>query len=215
MSDEWEINVKKNSKNINLRNLITTIGNNYRDKRVFINKDYTTDKYDNTLRSQFTFINFNDNNHYLNFGESELTFLYEDNNQKILTLDNFNKITYNKEMFENINLQNIKISNSNIVSCFKIKNNNKILNIFIYEQYLDEIGKSSYIILSYFDRKNIRAVLLTSYIELLLYVLKLEYELNKNYKYSNIVNKYPNEFNNVSIHDLRIYFNNLDNVWLE
>ena len=215
MSDEWEINVKKNSKNINLRNLITTIGNNYRDKRVFINKDYTTDKYDNTLRSQFTFINFNDNNHYLNFGESELTFLYEDNNQKILTLDNFNKITYNKEMFENINLQNIKISNLNILSFFKIKNNNKILNIFIYEQYLDEIGKSSYIILSYFDRKNIRAVLLTSYIELLLYVLKLEYELNKNYKYSNIVNKYPNEFNNVSIHDLRIYFNNLDNVWLE
>ena len=63
--------------------------------------------------------------------------------------------------------------------------------------------------MSYFDRKNIRCVLLCNYIELLLYVLKLEMELNKKHRFSNIINKYPYEFKDVSIQDLRIYFNNL------
>ena len=40
-------------------------------------------------------------------------------------------------------------------------------------------------------------------------------ELNKKYSFSNIINKYPHEFKDVTIQDLRIYFNNLDNIWLE
>jgi hypothetical protein len=213
--EDWEVNVKKVSKKFNLNNLLTTTGDNFKDKRVTINSEYMTEKYDIILKSNFAFVNFEDNSHYLNFSETELEFLHQENNSKKLTLEDFNKISYNSECFTNINLKNIKISNSNIMSCFRIKNNRKILNVFVYEQYLEKINRNVYIIMSYFDRKNIRCVLLSNYIELLLYVLKLEMELNKKHRFSNIINKYPYEFKDVSIQDLRIYFNNLDNIWLE
>ena len=213
--EDWEVNVKKVSKKFNLNNLLTTTGDNFKDKRVTINSEYMTEKYDIILKSNFAFVNFEDNSHYLNFSETELEFLHEENNSKKLTLEDFNKISYNSECFKNVNLKNIKISNSNLLSCFRIKNNRKILNVFVYEQYLEKINRNVYIIMSYFDRKNIRCVLLCNYIELLLYVLKLEMELNKKHRFSNIINKYPYEFKDVSIQDLRIYFNNLDNIWLE
>ena len=65
--------------------------------------------------------------------------MHEENNSKKLTLEDFNKISYNSECFKNVNLKNIKISNSNIMSCFRIKNNRKILNVFVYEQYLEKL----------------------------------------------------------------------------
>ena len=160
MGDDWEVNVKKISKKFNLKNLLTVTGDNYRDKRIIINKDYLTSKFDNNLRSHFSFVNFDNNNNYLNFSETELSFLYDDNNKKEFTLEYFNKITYNKDDIDDLTLRNLKITNSNIVTCFKIKNNNKILNIFVYEQYLEKINKKVYIILSYFDRKNIRVMII-------------------------------------------------------
>jgi hypothetical protein len=213
--DDWEVNVKKVSKKFNLNNLLKTTGDNFKDKRVTINSEYMTEKYDIILKSNFAFVNFEDNNHYLNFSESELEFLHEENNSKKLTLEDFNKISYNSDSFEGINLKNVKISNSSLMSCFRIKNNKKILNVFVYEQYIEKFNRNVYIIMSYFDRKNIRCVLLCNYIELLLYILKLELELNKKYRFSNIISKYPYEFKDVNIQDLRIYFNNLDNIWLE
>jgi hypothetical protein len=213
--DDWEVNVKKVSKKFNLSNLLETTGDNFKDKRVTINSEYMTEKYDIILKSNFAFVNFEDNNHYLNFSESELEFLHEENNSKKLTLEYFNKISYNSDSFEGINLKNVKISNSSLMSCFRIKNNKKILNVFVYEQYIEKLNRNIYIIMSYFDRKNIRCVLLCNYIELLLYVLKLELELNKKYRFSNIISKYPYEFKDVNIQELRIYFNNLDNIWLE
>ena len=110
------------------------------------------------------------------------------NNSKKLTLEHFNKISYNRDSFENINIKNVKIFNSNILSCFRIKNNKKILNVFVYEQFIEKLNRNVYIILSYFDRKNVRCVILCNYIELLLYILKLELELNKKYRFSNIIN---------------------------
>ena len=213
--DDWEVNVKKVSKKFNLSNLLRTTGDNFKDKRVIINSEYMTEKYDIILKSNFAFVNFDDNNHYLNFSESELEFLHEENNSKKLTLEDFNKISYNSDSFEGINLKNVKISNSSLISCFRIKNNKKILNVFVYEQYIEKFNRNVYIIMSYFDRKNVRCVLLCNYIELLLYILKLELELNKKYRFSNIISKYPYEFKDVSIQELRIYFNNLDNIWLE
>ena len=170
---DWEVNVKKVSKKFNLNNLLTTTGDNFKDKRVIINPEYLTQKYDITLKSNFAFVNFDDNNHYLNFGESELEFLHEENNGKNLTLEEFNKISYKKEELENINLKNIKISNSTLLSCFRIKNNKKILNVFVYEQYIEKINRTINIVLSYFDRKNVRCIILNSYIELLLYILNI------------------------------------------
>ena len=213
--DDWEVNVKKVSKKFNLSNLLRTTGDNFKDKRVIINSEYMTEKYDIILKSNFAFVNFDDNNHYLNFSESELEFLHEENNSKKLTLEDFNKISYNSDSFEGINLKNVKISNSSLMSCFRIKNNKKILNVFVYEQYIEKFNRNVYIIMSYFDRKNVRCVLLCNYIELLLYILKLELELNKKYRFSNIISKYPYEFKDVNIQELRIYFNNLDNIWLE
>ena len=65
--EDWEVNVKKVSKKFNLNNLLTTTGDNFKDKRVTINSEYMTEKYDIILKSNFAFVNFEDNSHYLNF----------------------------------------------------------------------------------------------------------------------------------------------------
>jgi hypothetical protein len=213
--EDWVVNVKKISKKLKLNNLIAISGDNYKNKQVIVNKEYLTERYNSILRSNFSLVNFNNNNNYLNFTESELSFLDNDNIERPLTLGNFNKITYNNMFLEDSDLETIKLKNSTLISCFKIKNNKKILNVFIYEQYVEKLDKTMYIILSYFDRKNIHAMVLTNYLEVLLYLLKFEYELNKNYKYSSLVNKYPHEFNSIHIQELRIYFNNLSNVWIK
>ena len=80
--EDWEVNVKKVSKKFNLNNLLTVTGDNFKDKRVLINPEYLTEKYDIILKSNFAFVNFEDNNHYLNFSETELEFLHEENNSK-------------------------------------------------------------------------------------------------------------------------------------
>lgn len=214
--ENWEINIpKKVPKKFNLKDLILSDGDNYRDRVITLNSIYLNEKYDSILKTNFSFVNFESNNHYLNFTESELEFLNEDNRSKQMNLHYFNRITFNDKFLEEDKLKHIKISNSKLISLFKIKNNNKILNVFVYNYYSEKFDKNIYIIMSYFDRKNIRVYLLTNYLELLLYIFKLEMEMTKNPRFTRILNKYPYDFSDVSIKDLRIYFNNLTHVWTE
>lgn len=214
--ENWEINIpKKVPKKFNLKDLIISDGDNYRDRVITLNSIYLNEKYDSILKTNFSFVNFESNNHYLNFTESELEFLNEDNRSKQMNLHYFNRITFNDKFLEEDKLKHIKISNSKLISLFKIKNNNKILNVFVYNYYSEKFDKNIYIIMSYFDRKNIRVYLLTNYLELLLYIFKLEMEMTKNPRFTRILNKYPYDFSDVSIKDLRIYFNNLTHVWTE
>jgi hypothetical protein len=214
--ESWEVNIPKRlPKRFNLKDLIVSDGDNYRDKVVTLNNNYLNEKYDSILRTNFSFVNFESNNHYLNFTEFELDFLNEDNRSKALNLQHFNRITFNDKFLQEDKLKQIKLSHATLISLFKIKNNNKILNVFIYNYYLEKFDTNVYMVMSYFDRKNTRVYLLTNYLELLLYIFKLEMEMNKNPKFTRILNKYPYDFANVSIKDLRVYFNNLTHVWTE
>ena len=52
--DDWEVNVKKVSKKFNLNNLLRTTGDNFKDKRVIINPEYMSEKYDIILKSNYS-----------------------------------------------------------------------------------------------------------------------------------------------------------------
>ena len=90
--------------------------------------------------------------------------------------------------------------------------NKKILNCFIYYYYDEKNDKMVYTILTYYEIKNKFLTILTSYIEVLLYIYKIECELGKNPKLSKIVNKYPYDFKDLNMNDIRSYFSNLPKV---
>lgn len=212
MDENWQVNLKQRTKRINLKNLfiITDI-----KKKKIINKDYLTNKYSSLLENIFKFVNFEDNNHYLNFSESEYDFIVTNNINKELTLDNFTKIMFNEDIENsNIILNKLTLNTWIILTSFRIRNmnNKKIINCFIYYFYDIKNDKMLYTILTYYEIKNKFLTILTSYIEVLIYIYKIECEMGKNPKLSQIVNKYPYDFKDLNMNEIRSYFNNYSKV---
>ena len=158
------------------------------------------------------FVNFEDNMHYFNFTESEYEFIVINNSDKPLILDNFKKIILNKDINKsNINLNKLTLNKWTVVSSFRMRNNfnKKVLNCFIYSYYDIKNDKMLYTILTYYEIQNIYLMVLSSYIEVLLYIYKIECEIGKVPQLSKIVNKYPHDFKNLNINEIRSYFSNL------
>lgn len=217
VGDEWQVNITQRSKRINLRNLFSVDSNDFKRKNVIINKNYLTNKYNNLLESHYMFVNFSDNSHYLNFTESEHEFIIENNKNKPFILDNFTKIMYNEDIEKSeYNLQKLKLNNWSVNTSFRIRNGSskKILNCFIYSLYDEKKDKTLYAVLTYFERSYVFLMLLSSYIEVLLYIYKIECEMGKNPQLSKLVNKYPYEFKLLNMNDMKNYFNNLPKVWI-
>ena len=215
--DEWQVNITNKSKRINLRNIFSTDSGDFKRKNITINANYLTNKYNSLLESNYMFVNFNDNSHYINFTESEHEFIIENNKDRSFILDNFTKIMYNEDIEKcEYNLQKFRLSNWITNTSFRIKNvsTRKILNCFIYSYYDEKKDKTLYAILTYFERNYIFLMLLSSYIEVLLYIYKIECEMGKNPQLSKLVNKYPYEFKSLNMNDIKNYFNNLPKVWL-
>ena len=216
--EEWQLNVKTKTRKIKLNNIINIDSVDFKKKNTSINEEYKNTKYNLLLSTNFRFINFDGNSHYDNFSESEYQFIFETNKEKLFNLDNFSKISYNEEIENNQNLtiEKMNLSKWIVETSFKIKNINtkKILNIFIYSRYDERNDIKLYSILSYYETTNIFLMVLTSYIELLLYIYKIEIEMGKTPRLSKIINKYPYDFKNLNINDIKNYFNNLPKMWI-
>lgn len=215
MDEKWQVNISPRTKRIKLKNLLY-ISNNIKNT-IIINKDYLTHKYSSLLENIFKFVNFEDNNHYLNFSESEYDFIVQNNTDKEFNLDNFTKITFNEDINNSkIILNKLTLKKWIIVTSFRIHNSNnkKVLNCFIYYYYDEKNDKMLYTILTYYEIKNIFLTILTSYIEVLLYIYKIECDMGKTPYLSKIINKYPYEFNDLNRNEIRSYFNNLPKVWI-
>ena len=219
MEEEWKINISsRNRKRLKLDNILICDSNDYKTKNILINSDYFNNNINSILLLNHIFLNYDDSEHYLNFLESEHIFIIENNINKVFTLDNFLKINYNniiKKKKKIINISNFRLNDWDILSSFKIKNNNnkKILNIFIYTKYLEKENITLYTILTYYDRSNIFLILMSSYIELLLYIYKIECEMGKNPKNSKVISSYPYEFKSLNLNEIKNYFNNFPKVW--
>jgi hypothetical protein len=213
----WKLKIKTKNKNISLKNLLISDSNDFKTKNVTINKKYLQEKYENILNSSSKFIHFDDNSHYLNFSESEYEFMIDNNSKRLFNIDNFSRISYNEVIEKSkIDISKMTLNKWLVESSFRIKNviSNKILNIFIYSFYNEKKNITLYGILTYYDRSNIFLMLLSSYIELLLYIYKIECEMGKQPKLSKIINKYPYDFMKLNLNDIKNYFNNLPKIWI-
>ena len=217
MEEKWQLNIRSQKrKRIKMENILTSDSNDYKTKNISINSEYLKEKINSILASHHRFVNFDENNHYLNFTESEQLFIIENNKDKTFTLDNFSKISYNNVVEKkSLNISKMKLNNWHLISSFRIKNmnSNKILNIFIYSTYLEKENITLYSVLTYYERSNIFLMLMNSYIELLLYIYKIECEMGKNPKLSKVISNYPFEFKSLNLNDIKNYFNNLPKVW--
>ena len=215
--EQWQVNIPQKTKRINLKNLFNIDSKDFKTKNVSINPEYTSNRYDYLLENNFLFLNFEDNSHYINFTESEYEFIVENNQNKNFNLENFTKIIYNEDIEESkYDLQKLKLNKWNIITSFKIRNvaTKKIINCFVYSYYDEKKDKRLFGVFTYFERNYAFLMLLTSYLEVLLYIYKIECEMGKNPQLSKLVNKYPYEFKNLNINDIKNYFNNLPKVWL-
>ena len=215
--EQWQVNIPQKTKRINLKNLFNIDSKDFKTKNVSINPEYTSNRYEYLLENNFLFLNFEDNSHYINFTESEYEFIVENNQNKNFNLENFTKIIYNEDIEESkYDLQKLKLNKWNIITSFKIRNvaTKKIINCFVYSYYDEKKDKRLFGVFTYFERNYAFLMLLTSYLEVLLYIYKIECEMGKNPQLSKLVNKYPYEFKNLNINDIKNYFNNLPKVWL-
>lgn len=213
----WTVNIKRKQKRVNLKNLLSTDNNDFKRKNVVINKDYLLESFSNLLRRNFQFVCFNDNSHYKNFNETECNFIIENNRKKLFNLNNFSKIMYNNEIDNsNTNVSRLSLDSWTVITSFRIRNvqTRKILNTFIYSYEDFNNDRTLYCVMTYYDRNNVFLMLLTSYVEVLLYIYKIEIEMGKNPGLSKIINKYPYEFKDININTIKNYFNNLEKVWV-
>ena len=157
-------------------------------------------------------LTYNINNYYFkkifdyNYKKIDKFILIIIDDLKTKNIDNefFYKIYYNK--FINININNLCLTNC--FYSFKLCNNNKTLNIIIYNHTNNTNNTNIYSIISFFDNSKKIILIVDSYLELLLYIYKLEIELNLNPIYSKVFNKYPKYFYNLDKFELKTYFNN-------
>ena len=136
----------------------------------------------------------------------ELSSIINNNNNKTISIHNYYKIYYNF----NINkLKDLVLKKENYLYSYKIINNYKFLNIIIY--YFESLN--IYCILTYHNIDKQRLLFVNSYLELLLYLYKLDKDLNINSRYTKILNKFPHFFFEINYNMLNNYFNNFDIVW--
>ena len=157
-------------------------------------------------------LNYNSNNYYFkktfdyNYKKNDkfILIIIDDFKKKNIDYEFFYKIYYNK--FININIRNLCLTNC--FYSFKLCNNNKTLNIIIYNHNNNNNNNNIYSIISFFDNSSKLIYIVDSYLELLLYIYKLEIELNLNPIYSKVFNKYPKYFYKLDKFELKTYFNN-------
>ena len=150
------------------------------------------------------FIYIKNNKFFENFNTKEINIINNNLFNKNITDEIIYKIYYKKEI--NIDLKKL-IFNNNLLYYYKLINI-KTLNVIIY--YFDN---NIYAILSYYNINKIRCILVNTYIELLMYLYKLELDMKLIPNYSKIIT-YPLLFTNLLKYNaLNIYFNNYMLYW--
>lgn len=203
-NSEWTL-VKNNTKEIPFRDsvFIKTNSNKY-NKNYKLNPDLEKFSFLESLKKNIYFKTLENCENYLNHTNSEQKMLIDNLYEKNISIENMYKIYYKNDITQN--LKEIYF-NDYFINSFIIVNRSKLLNIIIYK--FDDL----YGIISFFENKKQRLLLVNTYIELLLYLYKLEIDMRLNPFKTKILNKYPQFFKSIKYQDLIIYFNNFDILW--
>ena len=198
--NKWKIYSK--TKNLYENIFIYIKSNSYRELK--INPDLETRQISDRFKYKNTFKYFKNNKFFENFNTKEINIINNNLFNKNITDEIIYKIYYKKEI--NIDLKKL-IFNNNLLYYYKLINI-KTLNIIIY--YFDN---NIYAILSYYNINKIRCILVNTYIELLMYLYKLELDMKLIPNYSKIIT-YPLLFTNLlKYNELNSYFNNYMLYW--
>ena len=68
-------------------------------------------------------------------------------------------------------------------------------------------------IISFFEKDKYRLILLNNYLDLLLYIYKLEIDMKCNPRYTKILINYPYKFRDLNHNHIRNYFNSFQTFW--
>lgn len=188
-------------------------GNNY-NKIININDNFLESKFLLTLEKQHYLINIQENHYYQSMSETEL----KDNMSNILNKE-INIKNYNRILFkENLTYQNckefisgLKLEYNNYIYSFKLINYMKKLSGLIFK--INDNSQNKYIVITYFEDMKYRLILLNNYLDLLLYLYKLEIDMKCNPRYTKLLINYPYKFRELNHNHIRNYFNSFQIFW--
>lgn len=169
-------------------------------KKIFINiKNEMVINRDYEINNS-KFVSFINNYNYVNISDDIFNIIKDSMEDKKICKENFFEIIYKKKKYKSETIENLRFDN--IIKIYKLINKYKLLYITIY--YFRE--NNSYGVVHYNDNSKKHIILIESYLELLLFLYKLELDMNLNPKYSRIINKYPFEFFDINYYILSKYF---------
>ena len=188
-------------------------GNNY-NKIININDNFLESKFLLTLEKQHYLINIQENHYYQSMSETEL----KDNMSNILNKE-INIKNYNRILFkENLTYQNckefissLKLEYNNYIYSFKLTNYMKKLSGLIFK--INDNSQNKYVVITYFEDMKYRLILLNNYLDLLLYLYKLEIDMKCNPRYTKLLINYPYKFRELNHNHIRNYFNSFQTFW--
>ena len=200
MDDYTWHKVKKN-RNIYKNIFINIRTNSYKELK--INPDLESIQVSEKLKYKNMFKIFYNNQFFENYNFKEINNIKNYFKGKNVLDEKIYKLFYKKEI--NVDFNKL-VFPDNILYYYKL-NNIKKMNIIIYE-----FG-NIYGIISYYHPNKIRLLLVDTYIELLMYLYKLELDMKLIPKFSKIVS-YPTIFHNLLTYsDLKTYFNTFNLYW--
>jgi hypothetical protein len=188
------------TKNIYENIFINIKSNSYKELK--INPDLETKSVSEKIKNKNTFKFFKNNKFFENYSTKEINYIIDKFYNKSIIDPIIYKIYYKKD----IDIDFSKLIMNNVIYYYKLINF-KILNVIIYN--FDNL----YGIISYYNSHKMRLTLVDTYIEMLMYLYKLELDMKLNPKLSKIVN-YPLLFTNLLKHsELNIYYNSFLLYW--
>ncbi len=215
--EKWEIS-HHNKKKIYLtfENLFSLkYGDNY-NKIININDNFLEDKFLYTLEKQHYLITIQENRYYQSINEDEHKEIMKNIVDKDINIQNYNKILYKenstykncKELIATLNL-----GHDNYLYSFKLCNYLKNISGLIFKISNKRYAHDKYVIISFFEKDKYRLILLNNYLDLLLYLYKLEIDMRCNPKYTKILVDYPYKFRDLNHNHIRNYFNSFQIFW--
>ena len=188
-------------------------GNNY-NKIININDNFLESKFLLTLEKQHYLINIQENQYYQPMNETELTENISNIFDKEINIKNYNRILFKENLtYQNCKefISSLKLEYNNYIYSFKLTNYMKKLSGLIFK--INDNSQNKYVVITYFEDMKYRLILLNNYLDLLLYLYKLEIDMKCNPRYTKLLINYPYKFRELNHNHIRNYFNSFQTFW--
>ena len=133
---------------------------------------------------------------------------------KEINIKNYNRILFKENLtYQNCKefISSLKLEYNNYIYSFKLTNYMKKLSGLIFK--INDNSQNKYVVITYFEDMKYRLILLNNYLDLLLYLYKLEIDMKCNPRYTKLLINYPYKFRELNHNHIRNYFNSFQTFW--